>query len=57
MATIVRSFLFHYFHHTIAHFYVDQYIYAEESVARVKFPYSHGHQIGSHIWAHKNLSL
>ena len=56
MATIVRSFLFHYFHHTIAHLYVDRFIYAEESVARVKFVYSQGHQIGSHTWAHKNLS-
>ena len=56
MATIVRSFLFHYFHHTIAHLYVDRCIYAEESVARVKFAYSQGHQIGSHTWAHKNLS-
>ena len=55
-ATIVRSFLFHYFHHTIAHLYVDRFIYAEESVARVKFAYSQGHQIGSHTWAHKNLS-
>ena len=56
MATIVRSFLFHYFHHTIAHLYVDRCIYAEESVSRVKFAYSQGHQIGSHTWAHKNLS-
>ena len=43
-------------HHTIAHLYVDRRIYAEESVARVKFAYSQGHQIGSHTWAHKNLS-
>ena len=43
-------------HHTIAHLYVDHCIYAEESVARVKFAYSLGHQIGSHTWAHKNLS-
>ena len=57
MATIVRSFLFHYFHHTIAHLYVDRFIYAEESVARVKFTYSQGHQIGSHTWAHKILSI
>ena len=56
MATIVRSFLFHYFHHTIAHLYVDRCIYAEESIARVKFTYSQGHQISSHTWAHKNLS-
>ena len=56
MATIVRSFLFHCFHHTIAHLYVDRFIYAEKSVARVKFPYSQSHQIGSHTWAHKNLS-
>ena len=56
MATIVRSFLFHYFHHTIAHLYVDRCIYAEESIARVKFAYSQGHQISSHTWAHKNLS-
>ena len=56
MATIVRSFLFHYFHHTIAHLYVDRCIYAEESITRVKFAYSQGHQIVSHIWAHKNLS-
>ena len=54
MATIVCSFPFHYF--TIAHLYVDRCIYAEESVARVKFAYSLGHQIGSHTWAHKNLS-
>ena len=56
MATIVRSFLFHYFHHTIAHLYVDRCIYAEESITRVKFAYSQSHQIGSHTWAHKNLS-
>ena len=56
MATIVRSFLFHYFHHTIAHLYVDRCIYADESVARVKFAYSQGHQISSYTWAHKNLS-
>ena len=56
MATIVRSFLFHYFHHTIAHLYVDRCIYAEENITRVKFAYSQSHQIGSHIWAHKNLS-
>ena len=54
MAAIVRSFLFHYF--TIAYLYVDRCIYAEESVTRVKFAYSQGHQIGSHTWAHKNLS-
>ena len=54
MATIVRFFPLHYF--TIAHLYVDRCIYAEESVARVKFAYSLGHQIGSHTWAHKNLS-
>ena len=57
MATIVCSFLFHYFHHTIAHLYVDRCIYAEESVARVKFAYSQGPQICSHTWAHKNLSI
>ena len=56
MATIVRSFLFHYFHHTIARLCVDRCIYAEESIARVKFAYSQSHQIGSHTWAHKNLS-
>ena len=56
MATIVRSFLFHYFHHTIAHLYVDRCIYAEESIASVKFAYSQGHQIGSLTWAHKNIS-
>ena len=56
MATIVCSFLFHYFHHTIAYLYVDRCIYAEESIARVKFAYSLGHQISSHTWAHKNLS-
>ena len=56
MATIVRSFLFHYFHHTIAHLYVDRCIYAEESITRVKFANSQGHQIVSHIWARKNLS-
>ena len=56
MATIVRSFLFHYFHHAIAYLYVDCCIDAEESVARVKFAYSQGSQIGSHTWAHKNLS-
>ena len=54
MATIVCSFPFHYF--TIAHLYVDRCIYAEESIARVKFAYGQGHQIGSHTWAHKNLS-
>ena len=54
MATIVCSFLFRYF--TIAYLYVDRCIYAEESVARVKFAYSQGHQIGSHTLAHKNLS-
>ena len=43
-------------HHTIAHLYVDRCIYAEESVAHVKFAHSQGHQIGSHTWAHKNLS-
>ena len=46
----------HYFHHTIAHLYVDRCIYAEESITRVKFAYSQGHQIVSHIWAQKNLS-
>ena len=56
MATIVCSFLFHYFHHTIAHLYVDRCIYAEESIARVKFAYSQGSQICSHTWAHKNLT-
>ena len=55
VATIVHSFLFHYFHHTIAHLYVDCFIYAEESVAHIKFTYSQGHQISSHTWAHKNL--
>ena len=54
MATIVCFFPPHYF--TIAHLYVDRCIYAEESIARVKFAYSQGHQIGSHTWAHKNLS-
>ena len=54
MATIVRSFLFHYF--TIVHLYVDHCIYAEESVSRVNFAYSQGHKIGSHTWALKNLS-
>ena len=54
MTTIVHSFLFHYF--TTAYLYVDCCIYAEESIARVKFAYSQGHQIGSHTWAHKNLS-
>ena len=43
-------------HYSIAHLYVDHCIYAEESVARIKFAYSQGHQIGSHTWAHKNLS-
>ena len=56
MATIVRSFPFHYFHHTIAHLYVDRCIYAEENITHVKFAHSQGHQIGSHTWAHKNLS-
>ena len=56
MATIVCSFLFHYFHHTIAHLYVDRCIYAEESIARVKFAYSQGPQIYSHSWAHKILT-
>ena len=54
MATIVCSFPFRYF--TIAYLYVDRCIYAEESIARVKFAYGQGHQIGSHTWAHKNLS-
>ena len=54
MVTIVRFFPFHYF--TIAYLYLDRCTYAEESVARVKFAYSQGHQIGSHTWAHKNLS-
>ena len=54
MVTIVHSFLFHYF--TIAYLYLDCCIYAEESVARIKFAYSQGHKIGSHTWAHKNLS-
>ena len=54
MATSVCSFPFHYF--TIAYLYVDRCIYAEESVARVKFAYSQGHQISSHTWSHKNLS-
>ena len=36
--------------------YVDRCIYADESVARVQFAYNEGHQIGSHTWAHKNLS-
>ena len=54
MATIVCSFPFHYF--TITYLYVDRCIYAEESVARVKFAYSQGHQVDSHTWAHKNLS-
>jgi len=31
-------------------------IYAQESVERVQFAYGQGHQIGSHTWAHKNLS-
>ena len=55
MAAIVRSFLFHYF--TIAYLYLDRCTHAEESVARVKFAYSQGHQIGSHTWAHKILSI
>ena len=54
MATIVCSFPFHYF--TITHLYVDRRIYAEKSIARVKFAYGQGHQIVSHTWAHKNLS-
>ena len=54
MATIVCSFPFYYF--TIAYLYVDRCIYAEESIACVKFAYGQGHQIGSHTWAHKNLS-
>ena len=54
MATIVCSFPFHYF--TIAYLYVDRRIYVEESVARVKFAYSQGYQIGSHTGVHKNLS-
>ena len=41
---------------SIAYLYVDRCIYAEESVAHVKFPCSQGHQIGSHTWVHKNLS-
>ena len=55
MVTIVRSFPFHYF--TIAYLYLDRCTYAEESVARVKFAYSQGHQIGSHTWTHKILSI
>ena len=54
MATIVCSFPFHCF--TIAYLYVVRCTYAEESVARVKFAYSQGHQIGPHTWAYKNLS-
>ena len=56
MATVVCSFLFHYFHHTIACLCVDCCIYAKESTAHIKFAYSQGHQMGSHTWAHKNLS-
>lgn len=36
--------------------HVDRCIYEAESVARVQFAYNQGHQIGSHTWAHKNLS-
>jgi len=31
-------------------------IYADEDVERVKFAYSKGHMIGSHTWAHKDLT-
>jgi len=31
-------------------------IYTEESVKRVQYAYSKGHMIGSHTWAHRNLS-
>ena len=37
--------------------YIDRCIYAQESVERVQFAYSQGHQIGSHTWAHKNLNI
>ena len=43
-------------YYSITHLHVDHCIYAEESIAHIKFAYSQGHQIGSHTWAHKNLS-
>jgi len=31
-------------------------IYNADATARVKYAYSHGHMIGSHTWAHRNLA-
>jgi len=31
-------------------------IYAADGIDRVKYAYSHGHMVGSHTWAHRDLS-
>ncbi|PPQ78356.1 hypothetical protein CVT25_011639 [Psilocybe cyanescens] len=35
---------------------VDGCIYDQANAARVKYAYDHGHMIGSHTWAHKDLT-
>ncbi|KAJ7596380.1 carbohydrate esterase family 4 protein [Mycena floridula] len=37
-------------------FFFNDCIYSDAAVAHVKYAYSHGHQIGSHTWAHKDLT-
>ena len=35
----------------------DGCIYTAENAKRVKFAYDQGHQVASHTWAHKDLTI
>ena len=42
--------------HSLTSFLPDECIYNTDEMNRLKYVHDHGHMLGSHTWAHKNLT-